>query len=43
MVIEGRFRGLLEESIQDAIFLAARSSELTQQNQELRDGENIER
>ena len=38
VVIEQRFRGLLESAIQDAIFLSARNSELTRRNQELEQG-----
>lgn len=38
LVIEQRFRGLLEESLEDAIHLAAANSQLKLQVQELRQG-----
>ena len=39
VVIEQRFRGLLEESLQDAIYLAAVNSQLKVHSQELKQGE----
>ena len=38
VVLEQRFRGLLEESLEDAIYLAAVKSELKLQVQDLRQG-----
>ena len=42
VVLEQRFRGLLEESLEDAIYLAAVNSELKLQVQDLRQG-NVDR
>ena len=41
LVIEQRFRGLLEESIQDAIYLAAMNSQLKSQIQKMRQGKAL--
>ena len=38
MVLEQRFRGLLEESLDDAIYLSAANSELKLQVQDLKQG-----
>jgi hypothetical protein len=40
VALEQRFRGLLEESLEDAIYLAAVNSELKLQVQDLRQGKN---
>ena len=37
-VLEQRYRGLMEDSIQDAIYLSTRNNELMQENQVLRQG-----
>jgi cell division septum initiation protein DivIVA len=37
LVLEQRFRGLLEDAIQDAVFLATTNSELQQENDQLRE------
>ena len=38
LTIEQRFRGLLEEAIQDAIFLATKNAELIDENRRLNEG-----
>jgi len=38
LTIEQRFRGLLEEAIQDAIFLATKNAELVDENRRLNEG-----
>ena len=39
LTIEQRFRALLEEAIQDAVFLATKNSELAEDNRRLHEGE----
>ena len=38
LTIEQRFRGLLEEAIQDAIFLATKNAQLVDENRRLNEG-----
>ena len=41
LVLEQRFRSLLQDAIQDAVFLATTNSELQQQNEQLCEGLSV--